>query len=128
MKKNSHAFVNQIVAWLLVTISFGGSIGLGTVWMRQQISRTANANRVLVAQINEVQRRIAETNALLEAEQSLEALRRRNTEWNLGLVPVNETQVERITGDPVERMAARANRALFLTDAPAPRIQLVVNR
>jgi hypothetical protein len=128
MKKNSQAFVNQVVAWLLVTISFGGSIGLGTVWMRQQISRTANANRVLSAQIEEIKRRIDETSALLEAEQSLETLRRRNVEWNLGLVQVSDAQVEHITGDPVERMAARANRALFLTDAPVPRVQLVVTR
>ena len=113
MKKNSSAFINQIVVFVLVTFCFGGSVGLGTVWMRHQISTTANANRALAAQIVEVERRIAETRTLVESEQSPELLRQRNDQWRLGLVPVTEAQKVHVMEDPVRRLAARANRELF---------------
>lgn len=118
MKKNSHAFVNQLLVCLLVTICFGGSVGLGTVWMRHQISRTANTNRVLSAQIIELERRIAETSSLVESEQSAEILRQRNRQWRLGLVPVSESsRVLHVTEDPMRRLAERANRELFAEPA-----------
>ena len=56
MKQNSQAFVNQIVVCLLVTICLGGSVGLGTVYMRHQISSTANVNRQLTTEIAELRR------------------------------------------------------------------------
>lgn len=113
MKKNSSAFINQIVVFVLVTLCFGGSVGVGTVWLRHQISTTANANRVLAAQIVELERRIAETRTLVESEQSPELLRQRNDRWRLGLVPVTEAQKVNVNEDPVRRLAARANRELF---------------
>ncbi len=113
MKKNSHAFVNQILLCVLVTTGFGGSVGLGTVWMRHQISVTANANRALAAQIVEIERRVAETRTLVESEQSPELLRQRNELWRLGLVPVSESQKVHVTAGPVRRLAERANRELF---------------
>ena len=121
MKTNSHAFVNQIVLCLLVTIFASGSVGLGTVWMRQQVSRTANSNRRLEASIKDLSRRIDESSATIAAEQTQEALERRNVEFNLGLVPVSDAQVMHVTEDTVGRMVSRANRSLFRdTDAPVP--------
>jgi len=123
MKRNdTHAFVNQLLVCLLVTICLGGSVGLGTVWMRHQISVTANANRLLVARIAEVERHLAETTALVATEQGLDVLRRRNAEWHLGLAPVNEAQVARVSDDPVMRLAERRNRDLFLPDRTSPMI------
>lgn len=119
MKNNSHAFVNQLFVCLLVTICCGGSIGLGTVWMRHQISVTANANRALAARLADFERHIAETKTLVERAQRPDELRRLNAEFRLGLVPVGEAQVMHVTEDPVRRLAARANRGLF-GDAPAP--------
>lgn len=121
MKKTSHAFVNQIVVYLLVTIFCSGSIGIGTVWMRQQISRTANTNRRLEASLKEINRRIDGTTAFIAAEQTQEVLLRRNTEWNLGLVPVSDAQVMHVADDTVGRMVSRANRSLLgETDRAAP--------
>lgn len=121
MKNNSQAFVNQIVVCLLVTIFSSGAIGLGTVWMRQQISRTANTNRRLEASLKDLNRRIDETNAFIAVEQSQEALQRRNVEFALGLVPVSDAQVMHVSDDTVGRMVSRANRALFRdTDKAAP--------
>ena len=114
MKRNdTHAFVNQILVCVLVTICFGGSIGLGTVWMRHQISLTAKTNRDLKASIAELDRRIAEMTARVESEQSNELLKQRNGEMRLGLVPVTEQQLRHVSEDPVKRLAARANREIF---------------
>lgn len=114
MRKNdTHAFVNQVILCLMVTICFGGTIGLGTVWMRHQISLTANARRVLAAELAEIKRRTDETAALVESEQSPALLRQRNTDWRIGLVPVSETQVVHVTVDLVRRLRARANLGLY---------------
>lgn len=113
MKNNSHAFVNQLLVCLLVTIGFGGSVGLGTVWMRHQISMTANTNRKLEAQVIKLERSIADVTTAIESEQSPELLRQLNDTWALGLVPVTEAQKIHVTEDPVRRLAARGNRELF---------------
>jgi hypothetical protein len=110
---DTHAFVNQFLVCLLVTFCFSGSIGLGTVWMRQQISATANANRKLAARIADLQRRINETNTVIEGEQTSDVLRRRNADWRLGLELTTDTQVVRMPEDPVLRLARRHNRDLF---------------
>ncbi len=112
-RKRTDAFVNQLMVYALVAICGTGSIGLGTVWMRHQISIAANANKVLEASIADLERRIQETDAAIAAEQDPAVLIRRNADWRLGLVPPGETQVRRISEDPVTRLAAIHNRTLF---------------
>lgn len=112
-KTHSQAFVNQFIIYALVAVSCSASIGLGTVWMRHQISLAANANKALEVSIADVERRIEETDAAISAEQDPAVLNRRNSEWNLGLVPPDETQVRRVTEDPVKRLAAVQNSKLF---------------
>jgi hypothetical protein len=112
-KAGSQAFVNQFMVYVLVAISCSASVGLGTVWMRHQISIVANANKALEASIADVERRIEETDAAIAAEQDPAVLNRRNADWRLGLVPPDETQVRRITEDAVKRLAAIQNRKLF---------------
>ncbi len=127
MKRNdTHAFVNQILVCVLVTICFGGSIGLGTVWMRHQISLTAKSNRDLEAQIRGVERSLSEMTSLVESEQTVEKLKQRNADMRLGLVEVTGQQVVHVTEDPVKRLAARANRELFssVPDSGAFRVAL----
>ncbi|MDB6127467.1 MAG: hypothetical protein JWM35_1363 [Verrucomicrobia bacterium] len=118
-RSSNHAFVNQMLACTLVMICLSGSIGLATVWMRHQISLTANATKVLDARIAEVDRRVNETTAAMEAEQDPAVLKRRNIQWHLGLVQPTQEQIVRIAGDPVMRLAAKRNRALF-TEGVAP--------
>ncbi len=124
MKKNSQAFINQLLVCLLVTFGVSGSIGLGTVWMRHQISLTANANKVLEGRIAEVERHLSETAALIETEQSMPVLRSRNEAWKLGLVQPQDRQVIQVTEDADHHLAAKRNRDLFNTEGarPAPRI------
>ncbi len=113
-KNDRHAFVSQLVVYALVMISFTGSIGLGTVWLRNQIAQTANSIRILETRTAEVERHLAETTTLIAAEQSPDVLIRRNTEWRLGLVaPDFRTQIVRISENPVDRMAAKRSREVF---------------
>ncbi len=116
MKTDHSAFVNQLLVCLLVTICFGGSLGLSTVWMRHQISVTAKANRDLAAQLARLDRLLDEQRTISETEQAPDKLRGLNAALQLGLVPMSEIPVLHVSENVVERMARRANRNLF-TDA-----------
>ena len=122
IKTDHHAFVNQLLVYALVMISFTGSIGLGTVWMRNQIAQTANSIRILETRTAEVERHLSETTTMIAAEQSPDELIRRNAEWRLGLVaPDFRTQIVRINENPEERLAAKRNREIFAVGAATVR-------
>ncbi len=116
-KKDTHAFVNQLLIYTLVMICFSGSIGLGTVWLRHQISLTANNTKRLEQSIIEAERHLAELNTQIPAEQSIDVLARRNTEWKLGLVLPLEPQVVRVSESPERRLASRNNAEVFGPEA-----------
>jgi hypothetical protein len=122
----SSAFVNQFMVYVLVLICGSATIGLGTVWMRHQISLAANANKVLEAQIADVDRHIEETDAAVSAEQDPSVLNQRNTAWHLGLVPPGETQVHRVTEDSVLRLASLHNSKLFGEGAATISVQVAL--
>ena len=109
----SHGFINQMLVYTLVMICFSGSIGLGTVWMRHQISMTANSAKHLEARISAVERHLTEATAAAEIERDTTKLLTRNEQWHLGLVQPSPTQVVHVTEDPVMRLAAKRNRTLF---------------
>ncbi len=113
MRRNSQAFVNQLLVCLLVTMTFGGTIGLSTVWMRHQISLTAKANRAIAAEINEVNRKSDALEALIRTEQRPELLRQLNRSMGLGLVLMNEVPIEHVTENVNQQMVERANRWSF---------------
>lgn len=116
-KSETHAFVNQLLVYTLVMICFSGSVGLGTVWLRHRISLAANATRQIEAGLAEVERRIAETTALIAAEQSPEALEQKNAALRLGLVRTRESQMVRITESPEQRLLARRNIEIFTEES-----------
>jgi len=118
-KKDTHAFVNQLLVYTLVMICFSGSIGLGTVWLRHQISVTANNTKQLEQRILEAERHLSELNTQVTAEQSIDVLARRNAEWNLGLVLPKEPQVVRVAESPERRLAARNHAEVFASEAVA---------
>ena len=116
MRPNNHAFINQFVIYTLVTICFSGSIGLGTVWMRHQISLTANANKVLESRLAELNRHLAETATSVAIEQDPALLKQRNFSMRLGLTP---PVVEAVNENAPHRLAAKASRR-FLNDRAIP--------
>ncbi|HZP61586.1 MAG TPA: hypothetical protein VFB27_14775 [Opitutaceae bacterium] len=127
MNKSAHAFVNQVLIGTLMMICFSGSLGLGTVWLRQQISLEANRNKQFEARLAEVNRRLDETAAAIAAAQSPEALKRRNDEWHLDLVPPREPQIVRVAGDVEQRLTAK-NRARLFAGEGAATVTAVVYR
>jgi hypothetical protein len=117
MQNNSQAFVNQLLVCLLVTMTFGGTLGLATVWVRHQISVTAKANRALLAEISEVNRKSDDIEAKIRSEQRPELLRQLNLEFRLGLAPMNEVPVVHVTENVTQRMVERAHRWSFPEEA-----------
>lgn len=125
-KNDRHAFVNQLLVYTLVMICFTGSIGLGTVWLRNQMAQTANSIKSYEYRTAEVERRLAETSALIGSEQSPVTLIRRNEEWRLGLVAPTGPQIVRISENPEERLAARRNREIFNTESTVQPVKFVL--
>ena len=117
-KNETHGFVNQLLVYTLVMICFSGSIGLGTVWMRQQMAQTANSIRMAEARCEAIERHLAETNALIAGESSKSELERRNVEWNLGLIPPQEHQIRRVYESVEDRLARKRNTELFAREQP----------
>ena len=116
-KTDNHAFVNQVLVYLLVMIGFTGSVGFSTVWLRHQISITANNTKQLDQRVLDSERRLAELGAAITAEQTIDVLTRRNDEWQIGLVLPREPQVVRVNENVERRLASRRNLEVFSTDS-----------
>lgn len=109
----AHAHVNRLIALTLLLLVFSGSLGLGAVWVRQEISQTANRSRALVARVADVERRLDEVNAEIAAAVNPDVLLKQNEAMRLGLAAPREIQVVRLEGSPEIRLLARLNRDNF---------------
>jgi hypothetical protein len=112
-KTGTHAFVNQLLIYTLVTICLSGSVGLASVWMQQQIATASNSIKQLETQAGELERRRGEINAEIATEQSPVRLDQRNKAWSLGLVQPSEQQIERVYESPERRLARKRNDERF---------------
>jgi len=117
MKNDTQAFANQLLITTLVMIVLTGSIGMGTVWMRHQISTTANRTKVLQARLKETERLINSTRADVERAQDPAMLKLLNAQWQLGLVPPDPQKTATLDEMPVPYLAAKHNREIFGRDA-----------
>jgi len=116
MKNDTQAFANQLLVTTLVMIALTGSIGMGTVWMRHQISTTANRTKVLQARLTETERLTNSTRADVERAQDPAMLKLLNAQWRLGLVPPDPQRTATLDEMPVPYLAAKHNRELFGSD------------
>ena len=107
------AHVNRLIALSQLLLIFSGTLGLGAVWVRQEISQTANRSRALVARVADVERRLDEVNASIAAAVNPDALLKQNEAMRLGLASPREIQVVRVEGSPELRLAAKRNREIF---------------
>ncbi len=112
----ANAFINQLLVYTLVMLVFTGSIGFGTVWLRHEISLAANRNKMLQADLAEVQRQIDQFTAEIAAAKNPDTLIRLNSEMRLGLVPPREEQSEHVAVDVGLRLAAKRNQDLFIAE------------
>jgi hypothetical protein len=115
----AHALVNRAIFLTLFLLVFSGTLGLGAVWMRQEISRTANQSRLLQVQIDDVERRLDGVGAQVAAAVNPDALLRRSDAMRLALAAPREVQVVRVAGSAELRLAAKRNREVFSVAAAA---------
>ena len=109
----ARAFVSQLMALTLLLLVFSGSLGLGAVWVRQEISGTANRSHAIENKIADVERRLDEANANVASALNVSALLQQNQVMLLGLTLPHETQIVRVDESPEERLAAKNTRDAF---------------
>lgn len=115
-----HALVSKLIALTLALLIFAGTLGLGAVWVRQEIFSTANRNRGVELKLADIERRLDEVNAEVAAALNPDALLRRNDAMRLGLAMPVEAQVARVADAPEALLATRRNREIFrLESTPA---------
>lgn len=109
----ANALVSRVMLLTLFLLVFSGSLGLGAVWMRQEISQAANESRALHVKIEDIERRLDEVNASVAAAVNPDALLRQNEAMHLALAAPREIQVVRVNESAALRLAARRNREIF---------------
>ncbi len=109
----AHAVVNRLIALTLLLLVFSGTLGLGAVWVRQEISQTANRSRALVLKFNDIERRLDEVNAEIATAVRPKALLDQNDAMRLGLAMPKEPQVVRVDGSPELHLARKRNNEIF---------------
>jgi len=114
--RSTRGFANHFLLAALVTLGFGGSVGLGTVWLRHQISVVADTNRDLEQQRHDIERHTDDISAQVESALSPDVLRAQNQLMQLGLVELTQAQITPVPIDPISRLVARANRRVFERD------------
>lgn len=105
--------INRVILLTLMLLVFTGTLGLGAVWMRQEISQTANRSRGLEDQLTDVARRLDEVNAQVAAAVNPDALMRQNEAMRLALAAPREIQVVRVSGSAELRLVEKRNRDIF---------------
>ena len=108
-----NAFVNRLIALTLFLLVFSGSLGLGAVWVRQEISQPANRSRALEVRIADAERHLDEVNAEVAAAVNPGALLQQNQAMHLGLVLPREIQVVRVRESAELQLALKHNREIF---------------
>jgi frataxin-like iron-binding protein CyaY len=105
--------VNRVIFLTLMLLVFTGTLGLGAVWMRQEISQTANRSRALEDRLTDISRRMDEVNADVASAVNPDALLRQNESMRLALASPREFQVQRVSGSAELWLAAKRNREVF---------------
>lgn len=110
---SAHATLNKLVTLTLLLLAFAGSLGLGAVWVRQEISSAANRNKTLERRLADLARRLDEVQAEIAVASGPEALLRQNEFMRLGLVQPREEQVTRVEVSPEMLLVAKRNQEIF---------------
>jgi len=109
----ANSLVNRVITMTLALLVLSGTLGLGAVWMRQEISQTANRSRAFEGRITDVERRLDEVNAQVAAALNPDSLLRQNQFMNLALSTPREVQVVRVPESAELRLATKRNREVF---------------
>lgn len=105
----------RLAGWLAFALIFIlGALGLGVVWKRYQITAAASDLRRLEIQVASLERRSADLGRRVAMALNPEFLQGQNELFQLGLAPVRESQVIRVSESPVRRLAMKRNEELLL--------------
>lgn len=115
----TNALVNKSVLLTLVLLMFAGTLGLGAVWVRQEIFATANRIRVLEGETADVVRKLDEVSAQIATAESVATLLQQNDTLRLGLATAKEIQVVRVERDPVLELSRKAAAEAIFRSANA---------
>lgn len=115
-KSAASAYINQLLVYSLVLLMYSGSIGFGTVWLRHEISLAANRNKTLQAHVDDVQRRLDQLTAEIASVQTPDALIRLDASLRLGLDTPRQEQIEHVSTDVMQWLAARRNAGAYLAE------------
>ena len=118
ISRTQNAFISQILIWSLVLVGIAGGSGVAVVWQRQLITQAANRMKLLESSLAEVERHQTELNTEIAAEQSLDALLRRNASFALGLAPIREQQLVRVSIPPEQRLAIKRHAEGYAAITP----------
>lgn len=110
------AFATQLLVAALVVLGVGGGLGFAIVDLRHDIQISSRNRTLLEQRIVETERSIAELGGAIAAEQSPDALARRNQALNLGLVPPVEARLVRVDQSVTDRLAAKRNAEIFASE------------
>jgi hypothetical protein len=105
--------INRVIFLTLMLLVFTGTLGLGAVWMRQEISQTANRSRALEDRLTDAQRRLDELSAEVATAVNPRALLRQNETMRLALSSPREIQVQRVAVSPELKLAQKRNLEVF---------------
>lgn len=109
-----NALINKLVALTLVLLMFAGTLGLGAVWVRQEIFSAANRSRGLEVLIADVERKLDEVRAQVATAESVAVLLEKNESMRLALVSPREVQVVRVDQDPTIELSRKRNAEALL--------------
>lgn len=110
------AFATQLLVAALVVLGVGGGLGFAIVDLRHDIQVSSRNRTMLEQRIAETERRIAELGGAIAAEQSPDALARRNQAMELGLVPPVDARLVRVDQSVTDRLAAKRNAEIFAAE------------
>jgi hypothetical protein len=105
--------INRVILLTLMLLVFTGTLGLGAVWMRQEISQTANRSRALEDRLTDAQRRLDELSAEVATAVNPRALLRQNETMRLALGTPRETQVQRVAVSAELKLVQKRNLEVF---------------
>ncbi len=123
-----NALVNKIVALTLCLLVFSGTLGLGAVWVRQEIFSTANRSNALESKIADVERRLDEVVAGVAIAESPATLLRCNETMRLALVSPKVTQVVWMKESPGFKLQRKRNQEIFSISSTAKLSSVASNK
>ncbi len=127
MKKNTQAFADPFVALIIFSVSLMGSVGIGVVWMRHQISSTAIRNQQLVAQHHELERLIMEKDAEVAHAQRHDQLRKLNDTHKLGMVAMSDVPIVSESSEVAVRGLVQRASLELMDRAPVVTVKIALH-